>query len=169
MGVTNGIIFGWVFVSRINFSLMITKAEKIVIQNCHKINQKWLTEEFSDKVVYYHFIYVVVSSSCFYNHIWKETLNSCKTIKLHGSCYRRFLANSIPKDSFTSNAVNVYSSGGQWSSALTLASLWAMKRLNALSRWGACGPGRSRDSSRSLSLFLIGNCKVTIDMIEKFS
>ena len=69
MGVTNGIIFGWVFVSRINFSLMITKAEKIVIQNCHKINQKWLTEEFSDKVVYYHFINVVVSSSCFYNHI----------------------------------------------------------------------------------------------------
>ena len=66
---TNGIIFGWVFVSRINFSLMITKAEKIVIQNCHKINQKWLTEEFSYKVVYYHFIYVVVSSSYFYNHI----------------------------------------------------------------------------------------------------
>ena len=37
---TNGIIFGWVFVSRINFSLMITKAEKIVIQNCHKINRE---------------------------------------------------------------------------------------------------------------------------------
>ena len=32
---TNGIIFGWVFVSRINFSLMITKAEKIVTQHCH--------------------------------------------------------------------------------------------------------------------------------------
>ena len=140
MRVTNGIIFGWVFVSRINFSLMITKAEKIVIQNCHKINQKWLTEELSDKVVYYHFIYVVVSSSCFYNHIWKETLNSCKTIKLHGSCYRRFLANSIPKNFFHKQCsqrllqrwlmefcvnLGVFMSHETFKCSLTLGCLWS--------------------------------------------